>query len=67
MCDRCLRMLGESEPMYGFRVADDEGKERVFKGHQGCVKEMTEMIQQIYGVEESTDVKANKEESIEDK
>jgi hypothetical protein len=52
MCDRCFRILGDNEPMFGFKLIDDEENVRALKGHEGCVKEMAEIIQQIYGKSE---------------
>lgn len=53
MCDHCYRILGSNEPMFGFVLVDDNGYKRPFKGHEGCVKQMTEIIQSLYGVNES--------------
>lgn len=52
MCDRCLRVLGDDEPMFGFIVYDDDGTERAFKGHEGCIQEIQEILVQLYGVQE---------------
>ncbi len=49
MCDRCLRMLSESEDMFGFRIVDSQGLERTFKGHQFCIQEIAETLNQLYG------------------
>ena len=55
MCDKCFRLLGDNEPMFGFVLHDDEDTERGFKGHEQCVKEMAETIQQLYGVKEEVE------------
>lgn len=52
MCDRCLRVLGEDEPMFGFVLVDDEDNQRAFRGHEQCVQQMAEVIQQLYGKKE---------------
>lgn len=52
MCDKCFLILGDNEPMFGFKLIDDEDKERIFKGHEGCVAEMADIIQQLYGAKE---------------
>lgn len=52
MCDKCFRLLGDNEPMFGFKLIDDEGTERGFKGHEGCVEEMLETMHQLYGAKE---------------
>ena len=48
MCVRCLRMLHEDEPRFGFRMKDSHGNERLFKGHEECMNEMAEILNQLY-------------------
>ncbi|UNH58350.1 hypothetical protein [Bacillus phage vB_BsuS_PJN02] len=48
MCDRCLRMVGDNEKMYGFKIVDDEGKSKIVKGHKECVEEIMDVLQQLY-------------------
>lgn len=52
MCDRCFRVLGDHEDMYGFKLIDDEGVERVFQGHESCVIDMEQIIIQLYAPKE---------------
>lgn len=59
MCDRCLRELGEGEKMFGFKLIDDNEYERPFKGHEHCVQEMIEIIQQLYGKREDCEDTSN--------
>lgn len=51
MCDRCFRPLGDNEEMHGFRLNDGR-TEKVIKGHKGCVEEITEILKQLYGLQE---------------
>lgn len=48
MCDGCLRMLGDNEKMFGFKVVDDLEQEKLFKGHESCVAELENTIKQLY-------------------
>jgi hypothetical protein len=52
MCDKCFHQLGEDEPMMAFKIIDDEDNCRVLKGHESCVQDMMDTLQQIYGMEE---------------
>lgn len=52
LCDRCFRMLGDNETMYGFKVFDDSNDERTFQGHKACVEEIQEILRQTYGMKE---------------
>lgn len=49
MCYKCLRMLGDEEDMFAFKIVDKNGVEKVFMGHQACVQEIAETLQQLYG------------------
>ena len=49
MCDHCYRILEEDEAIFGFTLVDDYGFQRGFKGHEGCVKDMTYRVREIHG------------------
>jgi hypothetical protein len=49
MCDRCYKAMDMDEDWFGFKVTDDFGVERMFKGHEYCVKKMAELIRGEYG------------------
>lgn len=53
MCDRCLQQLGEQEDMFAFKLIDDDNVEKVFKGHEGCIKDTIDILKQIYGKKEN--------------
>ena len=55
MCDRCFRILGDNEKMYAMKMIDDEGQERIFKGHEGCMNEVVEILTQLYGTKEQNE------------
>lgn len=49
MCDKCHRLLGDTEPMIGWKLIDDYDFEVVFKGHEGCMEQLVEELQQTLG------------------
>jgi hypothetical protein len=49
MCDKCRRLLSDNEPMMAFKLIDDNDFAVVFKGHDACMKQLFEELQQIYG------------------
>lgn len=49
MCDGCYRTLAEDEQLFGFVLVDSNGAKKPIKGHKGCVQDIAEMINQIYG------------------
>jgi len=52
MCDRCFRIVGDNEEIFGFKLVDENNIEKDFIGHKECVEEMAEIIQQLYGKSE---------------
>ncbi|MGV4321291.1 hypothetical protein [Bacillus mojavensis] len=42
-------MLTDDEQPFGFVLADKTGAKKTIKGHEGCVRDIAEMINQIYG------------------
>lgn len=53
MCDHCYRILPDDEEIFGFKLVDDYGFTRGFKGHEECVKEMIRIVKEIYGAREN--------------
>ncbi|MER2008608.1 MAG: hypothetical protein ABS939_14245 [Psychrobacillus sp.] len=49
MCDKCFHTLDELENIYGFKVIDGTGQERIVKGHKDCVEEIMSIMKDIYG------------------
>lgn len=52
MCDKCHRIVGDNEEMFAFKLIDDLGQEKIFKGHKYCMDEVVEIIRQLYGARE---------------
>lgn len=48
ICDGCYRMLGDNEEAVGFKIGDSNGGEKVFKGHESCVKEISDTLKELY-------------------
>ena len=54
MCDGCHRTVGDNEDMFAFKLIDDEGAERIYKGHKGCMDDLVDMLGQLYGMKEGS-------------
>ena len=49
MCDKCLRIVADNEDIFGFKLVDKNGIEKHFKGHESCMNDVMETLQQLYG------------------
>lgn len=52
MCDHCYHIVTEGEALFGFKLVDDYGYTRAFKGHESCVEEMTKIIKDRFATKE---------------
>lgn len=44
LCDKCYGVLKKDEEVFGFKMMDDLGDMRSFKGHHDCMVELSEVI-----------------------
>lgn len=44
LCDKCYEVMKKDEEVFGFKMIDDLGDMRAFKGHHDCMVELSKII-----------------------